>query len=196
MAGLPAGICFSHKGPSGTRLQRESPPVKSVIVGWRSPGPLSPALAPQGELNGDVVGVPSWALSPCDANPRSAFGRRSCCGPRPWEEEEEEEEEEEAFPQQRRRLHGLGAGALPAVCLLQRSICDRGNHRWVQGAMAPLSDGRGPNTADHLITASPCSDWWSRWWVGDPGKHAVSASSSSDAGQCPFGASREGQEEG
>lgn len=47
MAGLPAGICFSHEGPSGTRLRRESPPVKSVIVGWRSPGPLSSALAPQ-----------------------------------------------------------------------------------------------------------------------------------------------------
>ena len=62
--------------------------------------------------------------------------------------------------------------------------------------MAPLLDGRGPNTADHLTTTSLCSDWWSRWWVGDPGKHAVSASSSSDAGQCPFGASREGQEEG
>ena len=65
-----------------------------------------------------MVGAPSWALSPCDANPRSAFGRRSCCGPLPSEEEEEEEEEEgegEAFPQQRPSLHGLGAGVLPAV---------------------------------------------------------------------------------
>ena len=75
----------------------------------------------------------------------------------------------------------MGWGQRGASC----SVCDGGNHGGVLGALGPR----------HLTATSPCSDWWSRWWLGDPGKPGVSASSSSDAGECPFGASGEGQEE-
>lgn len=88
---------------------------------------------------------------------------------------------------------GLACCQLCVCC--SDSICDGGPHCWVWGALAPLLDGCDPNTTHHLNATSPCSDRWSRWWFGDTGKPGVSASSSSDAGKCPFGASREGHEE-
>lgn len=93
-------------------------------------------MGPPGEPSWDVVGAPSWALSPChDADPGSAFGRHPCCGSLP------SEEEEEAFPQQQPRLHGPGAGVLPAMRCASDSVCDGGPHRWAWGALAPLLDG-------------------------------------------------------